>query len=96
FENIAARLQPRDVALVTRAVNEATLLRALKLPDPAGAEVAEFILGNISSRLADRLRGDLNDLEAPSQSDSDAARAALVAAITEARDRGELKLLDPE
>lgn len=96
FENISERVQPRDVAIITRAVNEATLLRALKLDDPAGKRVAEFILGNISSRLADRLRGDLADMDPPSQSDSDAARAALVAAITEARDGGEIKLLDPE
>ncbi|MEL7464223.1 MAG: FliG C-terminal domain-containing protein [Pseudomonadota bacterium] len=95
FENIPERLQPRDVAIVTRAVSEASLLRALKLEDPSGKAVAEFILGNISSRLADRLRGDLADLDPPSQSDSDAARTALVTAITEARDAGEIKLMDP-
>lgn len=96
FENIAERVNPRDVAIVTRAINEATLLRALRLKDPASEAVAEFIFSNISSRLSERLRDDLNDMEAPSQADSDAARAALVAAITEARDNGEIKLKDPE
>lgn len=96
FENIATRLNPRDVSQVMKSVDETTLLQALKLEDDGSVAVAEFIFANVSSRLGERLRGDLADMEAPSPKASEAARAALVTAITEARDRGDLRLLDPD
>ena len=96
FENIATRVNPRDVSQIMRSVDEITLLQALKLEDDGSVAVAEFIFANVSTRLGERLRGDLADMEPPSAKASEAARAALVTAITMARDNGDIVLLDLE
>ena len=96
FENIPERVNPRDVGQIVRGVDEATLLQALKLEDDGSVAAAEFIFANLSTRLSERLRGDLAELEAPSKKASDAARAVVVTAITQARDLGEITLIDSE
>lgn len=96
FENIPERINTRDVPLILRQVDEALLLIALRFEDETGAAAQEFILSNVATRLAERLRQDLADMPAPSQKDCDAARATVVAAITGARDRGEIEMLTPE
>ena len=64
--------------------------------DDGSVAAAEFIFANLSTRLSERLRGDLAELEAPSKKASDAARAVVVTAITQARDLGEITLIDSE
>lgn len=96
FENIPERINPRDVPLILRQVDEALLLIALRLEDEAGSAAQEFILSNVATRLAERLRQDLADMQPPSQKDCDAARATVVAAITGARDRGEIEMVEQE
>lgn len=96
FETIPSRVDRKDVSKIVKAIDEGSLLRALKPEDEAGAAVAAFFFENISSRLSDRLKDELNEFELPKSKDSDAARAALVTVITDMRDRGEIELLDPE
>ena len=96
FENIPERINPRDVPLILRQVDEALLLIALRLEDEAGSAAQEFILSNVATRLAERLRQNLADMQPPSQKDCDAARATVVAAITGARDRGEIEMVEQE
>lgn len=98
FEHIPERVEPRDVIAVSKAIDEPTLLAALKADAARGPEVADFIFDNISKRLADRLREDLAALPQPSRKDGEAAQSAVVAAIVEMRDSGALtfRVEDPE
>lgn len=95
FENIVERVNPRDAALVLRGVDEAILMKALKTQDQAGADTADFLFGNISKRLAERLRGDLDEHPDVSTKEKDEARAAVVAEITRLSDLGEITLIEP-
>lgn len=96
FDHICSRVNPRDVALIVRDLDEATLMKALKQSSGPVDEVREFLFGNITKRLADRLREDLAALPQVSRKDADAAKAALVALIVDKRDKGEIKMMEPE
>lgn len=91
FAHIPARITPRDLPRLTRAVDPATLVTALAAPD--SAEVAEFILANISPRMAQTLREDIAARGAISPADADAATGAVIAAIRSLEAAGELTLL---
>lgn len=94
FENIIERVNSRDVGLITKSVDEGTLLTALKLDiDESGGEVASYILDNISKRLAERIREDISLMEALDKKDGEAAQGVVVATIQELRDSGQIKLL---
>lgn len=62
FVNIPARIDPRDAPKIARAVDQATLVTALAHAATLGEEgtaVTDFILNNISTRLADGLREEV-------------------------------------
>ncbi len=96
FDHICERVNPRDVAPIVKDVDEVVLMRAFKSGGGVAEEVKEFFLGNITKRLADRLREDLEAMQPVTRKDSDAAKAALVAAIVDKRDRGEIKMIEAE
>lgn len=91
FAHIPARITPRDLPRLTRAVDPATLVTALAPPDAAA--VAEFILANISPRMAQSLREDIAARGAISPADADAAAGAIIAAIRQLEAAGEITLL---
>lgn len=94
FADIASRVAARDVSKLVRAVDEAVLLTALKSAFAADDPSAEFILGNISRRLAERLREDLEALPEVRQKEGEAAQAEVVTAVRTLAKRGELKLVE--
>lgn len=96
FEHIPERINPRDVGLITKSVDETVLLRALKAGGERSRGTADFVFGNISKRLAERLREDLEALPEPTRKDGEAAQTALVAAIVDLRDAGALKMIVTE
>lgn len=95
FDHIPQRINPRDVGAITKTVEEETLLRAMKA---AGEQhkTTEFILGNISKRLAERLREDMVALPDATRKEGEAAQAEVVAAVIELRDSGAIKIIVPE
>lgn len=95
YEDIPARLAEKDIGQVLKAIDEAVLLAALKHGEQGAKAVGEFLLGGVTKRLAERMRGDLAELEPPSKKDGEAAQAELVGAIAALRDSGALKLIDP-
>ncbi|QIE55388.1 hypothetical protein G5B40_07905 [Pikeienuella piscinae] len=96
FEHIPERINPRDVGLITKSVDEAVLLRALKAGGERGRATADFIFANISKRLAERLREDLEALPQPTRKEGEEAQTALVAAIVDLRESGALKIIVTE
>jgi flagellar motor switch protein FliG len=94
FADIASRVNARDVGKIVKEVEEPTLLTALKSALAAENPSADFILGNIAKRLADRLREDLEAMGDVRQKEGEAAQAELVNAIQTLARRGEIKLIE--
>jgi flagellar motor switch protein FliG len=98
FTHIPARLNPRDAPKITRLVDQPLLVSALAnaMGKPGLEEAAEFILANISQRLAQGLREEMDQRGKVKEKDAEEAMAAIVAAIRSLQASGEISLLQPE
>ncbi len=93
FANIPARLAPADVPKVTRKVEQSDLVRALAAAQQAAPEAAAFILGSLPQRMADSLRGDMEELGEGDPDAGEAAMTKVIAAIREMETAGEIYLI---
>ena len=98
FVHIPARVSPRDVPKITRLVEQAQLVTAF-----AGAQgkpeletTVEFILGNISQRLAQGLREEMASRSKIKEKDAEEAMNGIVSAIRNLEASGEIALIQPE
>ncbi|PJE27043.1 flagellar motor switch protein FliG [Pseudooceanicola antarcticus] len=94
YTNIPARVAPRDIPKVVRQLDPMMLVTALAA-STAGEEAAtaEYILGNMSARLADSLREEVADRDKVKAKDAEEAMNAVVAEIRNLEAAGELLLL---
>jgi len=91
FANIPARIDPRDVPKITRGIDQALLVKALAAADAGGLqESSEFILQNISKRMAEGLREEMKELGKVKESEGEEAMSAVVAEIRELEAAGEV------
>lgn len=96
FRHIPFRLRPADVPRVLRGLDQGNLVVALTAATAAGGEdatTAEFILANISQRMAEGLREEMGERGRIKQKDAEAAMSAVVAAIRSAEQSGEITLI---
>ena len=97
FGNIPARISPRDIPRVLREVDQAQLVIAL-----AGAEAQsmgasrDYILENMSGRMADQLREDMEGAGKVKAADAEAAMSEIVDAIRRMEQAGDLLLIVDE
>lgn len=97
FEHIPARVNPRDVPRILRDADPADVVTALAGVQDAGlGAVMTFILGNMSSRMADQLREDLADRGQVKPAQAEEAMSTLVAIIRQLEAAGEITLVDPD
>ncbi|WP_298861947.1 FliG C-terminal domain-containing protein [uncultured Sulfitobacter sp.] len=97
FANIPARISPRDIPRVLRVVEPAMLLTAMAGAETAGfADPRDYILENMSGRMADQMREDIAEAPKAKPADVDEAMSAVVAAIRELEQSGELVLIEEE
>jgi len=99
FADIRNRVAPLDVPKVIRGVDAAILVTTFAAAQAAGGEeaaVAEFMLTNMSQRMADNLREEIKERGRVRRSDAEAAMARIVAAIRERADAGEVTLITGE
>lgn len=97
FGNIPARITPRDVPRVLREVEADALLTAMAGAAAAGfTDARDFILENMSSRMADQLREDMEEAGKIKPALADEAMAAFVAVIRDMEGRGDLVLIVEE
>jgi flagellar motor switch protein FliG len=96
FEDIPARLPPRDVVKITQAVDESALVTALTAASDNAPAAAEFILGNLSKRMAEQLNEAMGEHPPVKRRDADAAMELIMDAIRELVARGEIVLLEPD
>ena len=91
FANIPARIDPRDISKITRTVDQAVLVTALTAAAASGMEEpVEFILNNISKRMAEGMREEMGELGKVKESDGEDAMSAVVAGIRELEASGEV------
>jgi flagellar motor switch protein FliG len=98
FTHIPARLNPRDCPKITRLVEQPVLVTALAAAQdrPGLEEAAEFLLANVSQRLAQGLREEIAARPKVKEKEGEAAMAAVVTAIRQLEAAGELALIQPE
>ncbi|MEM7508413.1 MAG: FliG C-terminal domain-containing protein [Pseudomonadota bacterium] len=96
FADIVERVRPRDVGAFTKEVDEPVLMTALKSAAKAGNPSVDFIFSNISKRLSERMREDLEAMPDPSKRDGEAAQNEVVAAIKDLVSRGTIQLVEAE
>lgn len=93
FANIPARIDPRDIPKVLRNVDQARLTVALAGATGPLEKSAEFILTNMSQRMAQSLRDEMANLGKVKEKDAEEAMSEIVAAIREMEAAGEIFLV---
>jgi len=96
FQHIPKRVEPTDVPRVIRRVEAEALVVALAAGLDEAPPTVEFLLENISKRVAEGLREDAENKPKPRPDDGELAMGAVVAAIRELEQEGELRLIPPE
>lgn len=94
FANIPKRIAARDIPRVIRAIDQEALVTALAGAEAAGMQAsADFILENMSARMADQLREEVQDRDKVSAADLEEATTAIVQAIRDMEAAGDLLLI---
>ncbi|WP_028716535.1 flagellar motor switch protein FliG [Paracoccus sp. J39] len=96
WAHIPRRVDPRDIARITREVDNPVLLKALAGARGVARETVDFILGGISSRLAESMREEMEGLGKVSARDAEEAMDQVVAAIRRMEAAGDLFLIAQE
>ena len=91
FQDIPTRVDRRDIAAVVRATDQEALLKALAGAVENAPETQEFMLSNISSRVAEQLREELEELGKVKIREAEEAQNVVVMAIRELESAGEFK-----
>lgn len=94
FADIPGRVDARDAGTLLKAVEEPTMMLALKHAEANAPKVIDFFIGNISKRLSQRLEGELKMRSSPSPREGEAAQTAVVNMVRELSRSGELKMVD--
>ncbi len=98
FLHIPARLNPRDVPKVVRVVDQVRLVAAIAAAQasPEATEAAEFLLANMSQRMAQGLREEAGQRGKVKEKEAEEAMNAIVAGIRQLEAAGELTLIVEE
>lgn len=93
YANIASRIDPRDVPKLVRSIPQDQLIAALAGAKGEAAQSTEFILSNISKRMAEGLREEMETIGQVTDSDAEEAMNAVVSTIRDLEATGEIFLV---
>jgi flagellar motor switch protein FliG len=96
FHHIPKRVEPADVPRILRRVEPDIVTRAIAAGMESAALTVEFLLENMSKRLAEQMRGEAENIGKIRPEDGEAAMAEIVSAIRALEEEGELRLIPPE
>lgn len=96
WAHVPHRVDPRDIPRLTREVDNAVLLKALAGARGDARETVDFLLGGISSRLAETMREEMEALGKISARDAEQAMDEVVATIRRMEAAGDLFLIAPD
>lgn len=83
FNHIPVRVDPPDVPIIVRNANAQSIIMAFAAGLAEAPLAVEFMLENMSKRLAEQMRDEAEGLGTPKPEDGEAAMADLVATIRE-------------
>lgn len=97
FSHIQTRIQARDIPAVLREVEQPVLITALAgaAADDDKASV-EFLLSNISARMADNLREEMAERGRVKQAEAEEAMTQIIGAVRTLVDAGTIILVETE
>lgn len=90
FANIPERVAPRDIPRIQRDIDQADLVTALAGATGGDQKAANFILDNISQRLAENLREEAREKGTVAGKDAEAAMMRIVNAVRGLESAGEI------
>jgi flagellar motor switch protein FliG len=94
FAHIPQRVDPRDVPNILRAAAQTDVIAVLASePEGEDAETVDFLLSNISSRMAETLREEASEHGKVKPSEAEASMAAIVSTIRDLEQAGTLTLI---
>jgi flagellar motor switch protein FliG len=98
FVHITDRVSPRDVPKITRVVDQPVLVTALAAAAAQSdkAAIAEFFLANMSQRMAQSLREEMQERGKVSEKDAEAAQGIVISAIRTLEADGEIVFIQQE
>jgi flagellar motor switch protein FliG len=96
FQHIPKRVEPTDVPRILRRVDPDAVTRAIAAGLEDAPLTVDFLLENMSKRLADQIRDDAEAMAKPRTEDGEAAMAEVVTAIRALEEEGEIRLIPPE
>ena len=96
FPDIPGRINPLDVPAVLRGVPQESLVAVVASADSTTSEAVEFLLENMSKRMAATLRDEAGEAGAIKAKTAEAARTEVITAIRALLDNGEIQLKTAE
>jgi flagellar motor switch protein FliG len=96
FPDIATRVNPREVGAVLKEVDNDIMMTALKTARAATPRVVEFILTNISKRMAAQIEEDIESMPPIKARDGETAQAEVIRTIQAMAARGDIQLIEPD
>lgn len=95
FEDLPDRLPPTAISVIFRGMEEATLIKALKSGAESAPKTTEFLYGNISQRMADQYKEQVEDMADVSMKEGEAAISAIMVYISKLEREGQITLIKP-
>ena len=96
FADIKRRVEPRDISMIMKEMDEMVLTQAIKSAQNAKIASADFILDNLPKRLSERLIEDIEAMPDPTQRDGEGAQQEAVRIIQEMAQAGKIYLIEEE
>jgi flagellar motor switch protein FliG len=93
FADILTRLKPTDIPAIIRVLPGDDLNTALKAGSDQHPDVVDFILENLSKRMADAIREELGEIAPMVGKTAEAAMGKLTAAIRQLEESGDVVLI---
>ncbi|MFT6605811.1 MAG: flagellar motor switch protein FliG [Halocynthiibacter sp.] len=93
YANIAKRIDARDIPKVIRDIDQEVLIKAMAGSTEANKPSTDFILANMSKRMSDSLREEIDAIGTVKEKDAEEAMGTVVATIRELEAEGELFLV---
>lgn len=95
FNHIPMRVDPPDVPIIMRKADAKSVIVAFAAGLANAPLTVEFLLENMSKRLAEQMRDEAEGLGTPKPEEGEAAMADLVSTIRDLEASGDLTLLPP-
>lgn len=92
FEDIHQRINEAGAAMLLRTVEKAVLISALKHGQKNAPEATEFILANVSKRMADQYREEIASMEELSDGEGESAQRDVMKILRRLARNGDIKL----